>query len=261
MPLSRKEVKNVSVLKTRKGRREQRRFAAEGVRLLEESLRFRSPPETVYHAPSLLSDRGHTLIGRLGRYARIVQVSSRELAQLSGTMSPQGVVAVFGLPKTGLSELYRRTCRRLLVCENISDPGNMGTLIRSARAFGFTFVSLCGCCVEPYSPKVVRASAGAVFGCRVAIASTVELLQLTDLENIMVIAADGNSRNTKLPGASTVRQKKVALAIGSEAKGLSEALRAGAYATVRVAHHSAVESLNAAVAGSILMKQIYDMND
>ena len=135
---------------------------AEGVRLLEEALRHRVKPRTVYFAPSLLSARGEKLVARFRRgRVDLEEVPARTLTKLSDTATPQGVVGLFATPQKAPAELYDRRFRNILLCEDISDPGNLGTLLRSALAFGFEMVLLCGSCAEPYSPKVLRSSVGA----------------------------------------------------------------------------------------------------
>ena len=150
-------------LLTRKGRRRHGRFAAEGVRLLEEAYRNRKYPQTIYFSSHLLSPRGQTLLKRFSRKGVPTRpMSARQIQSLSNTITSQGIVGVFDIPRPDLTELYRRTSRKLLLCENISDPGNLGTLIRSAAAFDFNMVVLCGKSADPFSPKVVRSSAGTV---------------------------------------------------------------------------------------------------
>ncbi len=236
-------------------------FLAEGVRLLEESVRWRFLPQTVYYAPSMLSTRAEKLVRQLkSRVLETVELSARDLAELSDTEAPQGVVGLFARPDTKLAQLYQPEHRKLLLCENMSDPGNLGTLARSSLAFGFDLMLLCGGSVEPYSPKVVRASAGAVFGLRIAVANVNEVCAFVARERVTVIAADPTAkRDVKIIG-STLRKRRILLAVGSEATGLSKTIMKRADIRVRIRHLRAVESLNAAVAGSIMMKQVYDLS-
>ena len=232
---------------------------AEGVRLLEEAVRFRFWPQNVFFSRALLSERGERLLGRFSRRAvPPVEVSARDLASIADARTPQGIVAVFDTPETDLIKLYRRGNRKLLLCENIADPGNLGTLLRSAAAFGFDLVVLSGSTAEPYAPKVVRGSAGAVFGLKVAKSDKQAVIAFLNRSGIKLVAADPEGRSRRLPARGALAKTGLMLAVGSEATGLSEEILAQAAYRVRIEHCDGVESLNAAVAGSILMKEIYD---
>ncbi|HPC11084.1 MAG TPA: RNA methyltransferase, partial [candidate division Zixibacteria bacterium] len=172
--------------------------------------------------------------------------------------APQGIVGVFTIPRIDPAELCARRHRTILVCENVADPGNLGMLLRSALAFGFRLVVTVGTTAEPFAPKVVRSSAGAVFGVRIAAADCDTLARLVASEGITLLAAGRGGTQTLSESLRPDPAARYALAVGSEAEGLSDRMRALAACTVRVAHAPEVESLNAAVAGSILMKGIYD---
>jgi len=246
-------------LQTKKGRRLSGRFIAEGVRLLEEALRFRVRPAHVYWAPSLLSERGTQLLEDFRKSgAMVTQISAAELGRIADTETSQGIVAVFITPIVKSGELALSAKRNVLLCENISDPGNLGTLIRSAVAFDFDPVVLVGDCAEPFSPKVVRASVGAIFGTTVAEAAADQIVPCARQGGFALIAAGPQGSERMEHALGNLLGGPVMLAIGSEAEGLSEAITGAADKLVRISHTDQVESLNAAIAGSILMKQCYD---
>ncbi len=259
MPLSKTELKKLKSLATKKGRKTSGKFLAEGIRLLEEAWKARFFPEAVYYAPSMLTNRAEALLRRWQDVkVKTVSLSAKEVHTVSDTKTPQGIVGVFRIPSTEISELFRPAFRKVILCENISDPGNLGTLIRSALAFGFELVLLSGSSAEPYAPKVVRASAGAIFRLPVARVSLTEVKDLVEKRKLYVVASDVAAKQVTLP-RRTILRRTVLLAIGSEAAGLSPELLAHAHLRIRIQHRRQVESLNAAVAGSILMKQIYDL--
>lgn len=259
MPLSRSEIKNLCALQTKKGRRTSQRFPAEGIRLLEEALRFRTKPRRLYFAPSLLTPRGEHIVERFrGSGVPVHQVSASELQRISNTETSQGLLAVFDLPEQRFAELMRPSMRNVLLCENLSDPGNVGTLIRSAVAFDFDLVILAGQCAEAFSPKVVRASVGAVFGIPVATAELAEVVAGAERGHFLIIAAALQGSEDMKPVLTAAKNHPIMLAIGSEADGLSPEMIQAADRLVRIKHTSQVESLNSAVAGSILMKECYD---
>lgn len=260
--ITKNEAKTVRSLQTKKGRREQGLFVAEGIRVLEESVRFGRRPQKLYFASSLLDNRGRQLLDRImAQKIATAELSAREIAALADTETTQGMVAVFGIPETGLRQLYQDRHRKVLWCENISDPGNLGTLMRSALAFGFEMVILSGETVDVFSPKAVRSSAGAIFGLDLATAGNAEVIELAEEENAMIIAAElgGGSLEDSLTDQG--RAQRIFLAIGAEAVGLSADILKAARRRVRIAHRDCVESLNAAVAGSILMNRIYSWTE
>ncbi|MEW5995635.1 MAG: RNA methyltransferase [Candidatus Zixiibacteriota bacterium] len=243
MLVPRTELKKLSSLLTKKERRRHRMFLAEGVRVLEEAVRHGFLPHTVYYAPSDLSARGRKLIDRFRqRSVKVETVSTRDLRVIADTETPQGVVALFSLPETGLSELFRSAFRRLLLCENIADPGNLGTLIRSALAFGFDMVILAGDSAEPYAPKAVRSSAGAIFGIPIAVATLSELLRFIGQEKPHVIAADPKGSDKVALPRRLNPKRRLLVAVGSEAKGLSREILRIAGRRVRIDHLAVVES-------------------
>jgi RNA methyltransferase, TrmH family len=260
MSITRAELKDIQSLRTKKGRKEKKRFIAEGVRVLEEALRSELAPERVFYAPAALSERGERLVsGFQSRRVTTSEVSARQLQAMSDAETTQGIVGVFRMPDCRLDKLYRSEYRRLLLCDGLADPGNLGTLIRSALAFEFDLVMVTQKTAEAYAPKVVRSSAGAVFGVPVAEVSVDELLSFAGQHDLSLIAADihGNDDMPTLEG--TVKTHPFVLAVGSEAGGVSRKIRDGAGLLIRIGHSRRVESLNSGIAGSILMKQIYDM--
>lgn len=264
MAVTKAELKNIKSLGTKKGRRQQGRFAVGGVRLLEEALKFRFMPLSIIYTGSLLTQRGGRLISRLeASKVTCRPISSRELKSVSDTKSSQGIMGTFQTPTDKLSKLYKPSYRRLLLCDEITDPGNLGTLARSAMAFGFDMILTTGKAAELYSPKVVRSSAGALFGLPVSAVSYAELKDFCSHYRVTLLAADAKKANMprKTTELRSFKNNKtpIVLAVGSEATGLSTEVRHLADSYLSISHSIKVESLNAAVAGSILMQQFYRM--
>ncbi|MCL2368671.1 MAG: RNA methyltransferase [Oscillospiraceae bacterium] len=143
---------------------------------------------------------------------------------------------------------------RTLILDGVQDPGNVGTLLRSAGAFGVDQVILTGGSADLYNPKTVRAAMGALFRQRVSVLSLDETVNYVNQNGLTLLGADS------APGGQaidTVSAERVALAIGSEGQGLSSELLAHCQGTVRIPMEAACESLNAAVAGSILLWEMY----
>ncbi len=260
MSLSRMELKNIKSLLTKKGRRSDQMFLAEGIRLMEECFLHKFLPDKVLYTPALLSDRGFSVLDKLSKKKiNSTQISLSHMNTISDTKSPQGIVGIFNTPDQKLKEPYPANSRNILVCENISDPGNLGTLLRSALAFDFGMTIMCGDCVEVFSPKVIRSTAGAVFGIKIFKATINELKSFMEKTKGVAIAAilEGDSWQTNKMKIKNADNRL--LMVGSEADGLSHDMKKQSKIKLRIEHTGKVESLNAAVAGSIIMKQVYDL--
>lgn len=256
MPLTRAESKKIKTLHSRKGRRQTGLFLGEGIRLLEEAARFNRKPERLIFSPALASDRGEKLVSRFRRMnVPINEISAGEMGKLSEAESSQGILGVFETPTTDLNELYHPPMRSLLVCDGLSDPGNLGTLFRSALAFAVDLVVLTSHTAEPFAPKVVRSSVGAVFGLAIARATAEELESFMVAHKFKLTVSDlqGTDEFGKIPARTLTGN--MMLAVGSEAAGVSDNLANLAAYRVKINHQEVVESLNSAVAGSILLNE------
>jgi len=172
------------------------------------------------------------------------------LASISPLKAPQSVL--FACEKLTQAPVSRPL--RVLVLEGIQDPGNMGTLLRSAAAFAVHQVILVGDCADIYNMKTVRASMGALFRQRVCVMTLDALTSYVAVNEICLLGAALQPEAQTLD--ATLRGS-VAVAIGNEGKGLSASLLARCHGTVRIPMEPAAESLNAAVAGSVLLWELY----
>ena len=171
-------------------------------------------------------------------------VDKKIFDRLADTENSQGILAVCALEYESTVE----TNKRYVLLDALQDPGNAGTIIRTAAAFGYDGIIVTGGCVDPFSPKVVRAAMGAVFQCAIVL-----LDDLAALKDCCVVAADLEGQDI----ASLEPTPAYILAIGSEARGLSAELRSRVSQTVTIPLcNSAVNSLNAAVAAGIVMYQL-----
>lgn len=258
--LSRTESKNIRSLNSRKGRRQLNQFVAEGVRVLEEAIKHGFLPEIVYYAPEMLSSRGQKLAEKF----ELMTIPTRELSSsqfraAAIAKTPQGIMGVFRLPTLEVSESFSSHFRNVLVCDSIADPGNLGTLMRSALAFRFDLLLLTGASADPFSPKVVRSSAGAVFGLKMARVSHENLFELVRRQNFKLVACSKSGSHDIRKLKAVLKVRRLMLAVGSEAEGLSHEIVGTSDLQWGIHHTTSVESLNAAVAGSIVMKQIFDI--
>ncbi len=250
-PLSQRATRLVERLKTRKGRVREALVLVEGIRCAEAALDAGARIRFAVIAPSL-ADRpeGTLLVDRLrAAHLDVRTVEEDELAALSDTETPQGVLLVAEEPRTDLADLPPG---RWLVLDAVQDPGNAGTLVRGAAAFGVDGVVSLDGTVDLWGPKAVRASAGLVFAVPVARADVGALVARCDSEGVEILVADASGEDIAGVGAAG----RVALVVGNEGAGVRDELVRVAGRRVSVPMEGSVESLNVGVAGSILLYAI-----
>ncbi|MGC1378438.1 MAG: RNA methyltransferase [Anaerolineales bacterium] len=231
-----------------KDRREAGAFLAEGVRLVEEALAAGWPFRFVLYG-SQLSERGRALVEKLAGKVDVEQADDALLESISDTETSQGIIAVLELTNLELSNLKSPTF--VLIPDQIRDPGNLGTLIRSAAAAGVDAVLIPPETADAFSPKVVRAGMGAHFRLAVYSLGWDEIRSL--ITGCAVFLADAGGQ-TSCWGADF--RQPLALIVGGEAEGASQSARKLADRLVNIPMPGKIESLNAAAAGAILMFEV-----
>ena len=241
------KVKLARALHRRRVRYAEQRFLVEGIRLLEELQRAGITPVFVLYSERVTNTpRGRALLDQLRRQTdAIYQVPDTILAGISDTVTPQGIVAV--VPMTQKAPPEEGTL--LLIVDRLKDPGNLGTLLRSAEAAGADHVILAPGCVDPYNPKVVRAGMGVHFRLPLTIAPRwAEITQWLGKRPAWLADVAGEQTYFDIDW-----RPPSALIIGSEAHGASPQAQQLATGTIRIPMTGAVESLNAAIAGSVIL--------
>lgn len=240
-------------LEQRKHRQQQARFIVEGLPLLHLALSAGASPLTVFYCQDAFKgDEAPSLLARLRQTPTdLVAVSSDVMDALSGRELSQGIVATFALLEPPFESLALSGRELVLILDRLQDPGNLGTLIRTADASGVAAVILIEPCVDPFDPKTVRASMGSLFNVPVVrMAEPADLLIRLRRQGFRLIGADAH---VGTPWGQGLWQGGVALALGNEVQGLSDRLRSQVDAWVRLPIAGKAESLNVAVAGGILM--------
>lgn len=217
-------------------RRSRRLTLLEGPHLVEEASKSGAPLVEIFALPD------DSDAARWARSAGVdlVVVGEEALRRLSSTQSPQSPVAVMQIPERSLDP-----DRSVLVAWQIADPGNLGTMIRTAAAFGLDVGVMAGA-VDPWSPKVLRAASGGHF--QTSVGSIEELGALQAIK-VATVLSGGSSPRTLPPG-------RLALFIGSEAHGLPDEVVNNADVRVTIPMAGATESLNAAAAAAILAYEV-----
>ena len=239
-------------LNERKHRRQQGRFLVEGSKLLQMALAAGVAPEVVFICPERLSPAAAALASQLeAAGAELAPVSAAVMQTLAEREDGDEPVAVMMLPPTPLDALSLPVDGLALVLDRLQDPGNVGTLLRTADAAGASAVILLEPCVDPFDPKVVRGSMGSLFTLPLArVQSAGELARWLHGHGARLVGAD--AQRGELWGEG-LWSGPVALALGNEARGLSPDLAAEVDAWARLPIPGKAESLNVAVAGGILL--------
>ena len=229
-------------LKDRKGRRETGCFLVEGRKMVEEALASAFPVEAVLVDDARLDE--FTLPAGIPAYSMPGYV----LAAVCDTKTPQGIAAIVRMAEVPLAG------KRLVAMDGVQDPGNVGTIIRTADAAGFDGVILSAQCADVFSPKVLRATMGSVF--RMGIRVTDDLPGL--LANMVQEGASVLS--SQLDGEPFYQRsplnERFVLVIGSEGNGVTDEVKAVATHKVKLPMRGGAESLNAAVAAGIMMYEL-----
>lgn len=240
-------------LRRRKARERQGRFVTEGIRAVEELLAAGLPVDGVLAAPSLdATPRGAALrAAARERGIPLVDVTEAEFVSAADTDSPQGVLAVAPVPARTVAGLQLPAVARVVLLDGVQDPGNVGTILRTAAALGAHAVLALPGTVDLWNAKVVRSAMGALF-VRPAVSCTWDELDRFRLDHGAALwGADAGGDPVQAVTAGPAMPARLALAVGNEGNGLSAELRARADRIVSIP--IATESLNVAVAAGILL--------
>lgn len=221
-------------------RRKEGKIVLEGTRLIGDALEQSIIPEFVLYEPGQVD---YDLLSRLqNTKTTLYEVTDNIIQHVSDTRSPQGIVAVFRLPKPELPD----NPVRVLILDAIREPGNMGTILRTAGAAGVEVVILAPGCVDPYNPKVLRSGMGAHFRVPVVEADWANIRGYCEDLNRYLATGEAEQSYTDVDWT-----KSWALVIGNEAHGVNDNIgNFGEGVSIPMAN---AESLNAAVATGILL--------
>lgn len=246
-------VRAVAKLSKRAARQETGLFLLEGPQAAREALAW--APDTVlelYATPSAMERHSDVRDAAERAEVDLQYTTEAVLDAMADTVTPQGIVAVARQSPTALKDILAAGPRLVAICEEVRDPGNLGTIIRAADAAGADAVILTGRTVDPYNPKVVRSTTGSLFHVPVAVdlelADVVARMHETGLR---VVAADVEGEDFL---ASRDRlAEPTAWLFGNEARGLDDEALAHADLSLRLPIYGRAESLNLATAASVCL--------
>ncbi len=253
VPLSKNHEKLIRKLQAKKYRLEEELFLAEGAHALTEALKGSLYAlREIILAEDLLEEKENALSGLpLPSDIPVYSCSRRVMASLSTEESPQGILLVLSGRAFTFDELTDRPSRRLVYLDEVSDPGNLGTIFRTALWFGFRQFLLGPDCVDHFNTQTIRASAGALFGS--------EIYRPVESGRLLKYAKENNYTVTAtvprggIPVDKWAPAEKEIILFGQEARGLSADLIEGADCRITIPGSGAAESLNLAAAAAIIL--------
>jgi len=209
----------------------------EGKRLVADALARGITPRMMAVTQGFLEDHSLSL-------SPDMVMSEKLFESICETETPQGILAFFDITWAGMEEIMEQG--RVVILDGLQDPGNVGTIVRTAEAFGFTGMIVMEGTASPFSSKAVRASMGSCLGIRIARCIADDLRRLP--HRILALTPDGRKRIS-----SKIFDPKVAICLGQEASGISREILDIAHDTVAIPMRGRTESLNVAVAAGIVM--------
>lgn len=241
-------IKEIRALMDKKGRQESGLFLIEGYRLVKDALDSGGSIKYLIASDGFINKSGNILSNF--SYIKLINLTDGLFERLSDTQSPQGLMAVAEIPLYDVESILQ-TLKKVIVLENIQDPGNLGTIIRTADACGFNAIILSKNCVDPYNSKVVRSTMGSLFHFPVL---SVEDIHHTvkKLKNNGLKIAAAHIRDA-IPAWEADLSDSVAIVIGNEGNGLTDEMLQSSDFAVIIPMLGKAESLNASAAASILL--------
>lgn len=231
--LDNKLVKKITSLSQKKYRDEAGEFFIEGIKTVEEAIKHNQEITNILYCPEMIDYKLEV---------PALKVSKEIIYKISDTLTPQGIIAVCKIPQY---KIERKN--KLVYLDRVQDPGNVGTIIRTADAFGFDGVMLSKGCADVYSPKVVRSTMGSLFHISIYQDVTVEKVKTLGNKIYSAVLDTNNFIN------DTEITTPFILVIGNEGSGISSEVRHISDEFIKINMAGNAESLNASIAAGILM--------
>lgn len=246
-------IKTLKSLHAKKGRAETGWFLAEGARLAVEAAEFGVWPQVLVYAPAaLMRERVRTLLHEAeARRVRIIETNEAVLAQISKRDNPQTVIGAYRQQLASLDALDGET---IVALEGVRDPGNLGTILRTADATGAGGVVLLGESCDPFSVEAVRASMGSIFAVKLARASFAELLSYREQRAATMI---GLSLKGAMQDADAPAPARAIVLMGNEQSGLPDHMEAACDTLAKLPMRGRADSLNLAVATAVMLYDLW----
>lgn len=243
-----------SLLKT-KGRTKENKFIIEGYRILTLAIQCRANLDYVFINEDFENKKEHLDFIEVlkNKKIKIYKTTNKIFKELVDTENTQGILAVVGFKNKDIDNNINDSNKFVLILDRIQDPGNMGTIIRTADAAGVDAIINLKGCVDIYNPKVIRSTMGSIFDMNIIQATQDDTIRVLKDKGFEIVSSYLNTDNYY----NNVNYKdKVALVIGNEANGINDNLIKSSDTLVKIPIYGKAESLNAAISSAILMYEI-----
>ncbi|OLS02831.1 TrmH family RNA methyltransferase [Tissierella creatinophila] len=244
-------IKEIKALSRKKNRWREKLFIIEGIKVIEEAIKASMGIKYIFFSEILLeADGGEVFFNKIKDRKETVKLSTKIFNQITNLDSPQGVLAIVEFKEREITDLYKKELPFIIFLDGLNDPGNLGTIIRTADAFRVDAIVLGEDCVDPYNSKVVRSTMGSIF--------RVSLYNVKDNEDFFdnMKKRDIDIITTSLSGKPLERKDfsgGFVLVIGNEANGVRKNIIERSTKEIKIPMPGGAESLNAGVAASIIM--------
>lgn len=246
------KIKNLSKLKLKKYRQKEGKFVVENWKIIQDATGDKIYFSELFVTKNFLEKNREKLeeIFSGSRVEYLFLVSEKIIDQISSLKNPEGILAVYYIKESSLD-----LKKDIIYLDSISDPGNMGTILRSALAFGLDEVVLNEGCVDIYNPKVIQAAKDAIFKLNIIFDSEAKILSEIKESGVKILATDvreGDELENNFKD-----NKNLCLVLGSESRGVSQEILSIADGSLNIKTTSKIESLNVAVSAGIIFYELY----
>ncbi|WP_250674540.1 RNA methyltransferase [Paraclostridium ghonii] len=249
------KVKLTKSLLKNKNRLKESKFLIEGFRILTQAIDCKADLQYVFINENFENKEEHVEFLKVleGKNIKVYKTTNKIFNEFIDTESTQGIVGVIGIKKSNIEDILSENCRFVLILDRIQDPGNMGTIIRTADAAGVDAIINLKGCVDIYNSKVTRSTMGSIFDMKIVNMTQDEALKELKGRDFDIVSSYLNTDNFY---DSVDYKHKTALVIGNEANGVNDELISKSDILVKIPIYGKAESLNAAISSAILMYEI-----
>ncbi len=248
--ISKSDLKYFASLNQKKFRKNENKFIVEGMNSLEEGLKSKFKCEVIFYTKNFSEVYPEIFDTIENSSVEKILLKNSEFIKISDTKNPQGIAAVFQIPKK--NKLTNITDTSVVYLDNVNDPGNLGTIIRTCDWFGVNTIFLSKGCAEYTNSKVVRSSAGSIFHLNIYDDASVENLKELRTEGYQIICSDLIGENIY----NLDKPNKFVFVFSNEANGPSKEILEIADKKITIPRNGSAESLNVAVAAGIILSQL-----
>ena len=242
-----------SLLKS-KYRNKEKKYLAEGLRTVELALEYNAEIEAVFLSEKFTNDSSNEkTIKELEEKTKVFSVSDDLFKNISSTENTQGIIAVIRMKNITVEDFNGEIHKKVIILDRLQDPGNLGTIIRTADAAGFNMIIMTKGCVDVYNPKVVRSAMGSMFYMDIVHSTQEDALKVLKENGVQIVSSFLRTDNMF---NDVEYDEKCALVVGNEANGICDFWIDNSDVLVKIPMVGKAESLNVAISAALLMYQI-----